>query len=262
MFSSTALAQFANYFELHSIAISDVNSQLVELLAEDHFETASKLAIKALGNLEKLTGVTPDLNATTVFEIGFDDAIISQAKPKLNDIDIYSFTSLSDAAKNQVVNELERKYSPYFFTMALQVRKFKLNYATALFKKLSVSTLSAGEAIAVEGTALELISGALAIPFLLKNSKTEIVYSYDFLDILNGSISKSSLAAEFASVNARLTDLYVQIFQRSKNPALMTIKSSKRTNPIIAYLNSKQQSSNRAVMSLLLQQEGNKKYVQ
>ena len=262
IFASKASAQFSNYFEVHSIAISDVNSQLVELLSENHPQAAHQLAAKALANLQKLTSATPDLNSTTVFEIGFDDAIISKSKTKLTDIDVYSFNALSDAAKNQVVAELERKYSPHFFVMALQVRKLKLQYATALVRNLSPTSLNAAEAIAAEGAALDFISDTLAVPFLLKNSKTEIVYGYDFLDLLNGTIQQSSLAAEFASVNARLTDLFVQTVNRSKNPVLVNVKGSRRLNPVASYLTFKGQLSARRYMALIQQQEGNKKYVQ
>jgi hypothetical protein len=261
-FATAAKAQFANYFEIHSIAISDVNSQLAELLSENRTEAASNVAIKALGNLNKLSGVTPELNPTTIFEIGFDDALVSQLKAKLSFVDIYSFTALSRSAKNQVVSELEKKYSPYFFSMALQVRKLKLNYATALFKKLAPEKQDTADTFAAELALLDTISDALSVPFLLKNSKNAVVYGFDFLDILNASVLKSSLAAEFSSVTARLTDLYIQTVLRSKNPTLVAVKSSKRSDPILMFLNYKIQVRTRAIISSLQQQEGNKNYVQ
>ena len=252
--SCSAWSQFSNYFEIHATAMAEVNSQIYELNQEKKPSAAIEIATKALGNLAKEASVIPEYNTVHVFEISFDDAISTRIKTKLNAGDIFGFQMLSDSGRLQIITGLEQKYSVFFFNMALQMKRFKFHYANALALTLKHGSATA----AAETKAVDEIVSALSHPFLLKNSKTGVTYIFELSDILSYAIGRTEQSTEFASINSRLTDLYIEIATSSKNSGFVAAKSSKKPNALINKLNSEVQFKKIDVYKAIMATEGNK----
>lgn len=254
--SGSAWSQFSNYFEIHAAAMAEVNSQIYELNSEKKPRGAIEIATKALGNLAQQSSVIPEYSSAHVFEVRFDDAISAGLKSKLNSSDIFNFQLLSEASKQQVLIGLEQKYSSYFFRMALQMKRFKFHHAYALALSLKYGSADA----AAEAKALAEIVSTLAQPFLLKNSSSGVTYIFDLADILNASISKSEISTEFASINSRLTDLYVEIANESKSPIFLALRASKKPNALINKLFAEIQFKKIGLYKAIMATEGNKQH--
>lgn len=259
---SLAWSQFANVFEIQATAMNEVNAQVYELNIEKKPGAALDIIAKAIGNLEKQQGVIPNFNPASVFEISFEDTISAKLKPKISSSEVFNFQRLPESSRTQVLQALEQKYSPAFFDMALQMRRFQLHHAYALRSSIKNGAPTASSALAAEIKALNEIVKTLSFPFLLKNASSGITYSFDFADILSSSISKTAISTEYASINSRLVELYVEIATDSKDADLVALKNSKRPNALTAKLFSDMQFRKADSYRLVMATEGNKLYVQ
>lgn len=259
---SLAWSQFANVFEIQATAMNEVNSQAYELNTEKKPQSALEIIAKAQGNLEKQKGVIPNFNPTTVFEVSFDDAISTKLKTKISSSEVFNFQRLPESSRSQVLQALEQKYSSAFFDMALQMRRFQLHHAYALRSIIKNASLTGASALSAEIKAMNEIVKILSFPFLLKNSASGIMYSFDFADILSSSISKTAISTEYASINSRLVELYVEIAADSKDADLVALKNSKKPNALTAKLFSEIQFKKAESYKLAMASEGNKLYVQ
>ena len=259
---SMALSQFANVFEIQATAMGEVNSQISELNAEKRPGAALALVVKVLGNLEKQSGAIPNYKTDSIFEIAFDDMISTKTKSKISPSEIFNFQLLSESSKQQVFLGLEQKYSSAFFDMALQMRRFQLHHAFALSLNIKNGSGASSGSIAAEAKAFDEIAKTIAHPFLLKNTTSGITYVFDLTDILSSSIDKTAISTEYASINSRLLDLYVDVANDSKNINLIALKNSKRPNVFTSKLFSDVQLRKVEAFKLVMATAGNKLYVQ
>lgn len=257
-----ASSQFANFFEIQATAMAEVNFQVAELNSEKKFGSALAVVAKAISNLEKQSSLVPNSNPTTVFEISFDDAISLKLKSKISAGELFNFQLLLDASKQQIVQALEQKYSAAFFEMALQMRRFQLHHAIALSLAAHSDNGISKNSTAAEAKVFEEIVKAISHPFLLKNSNSGITYVFDLADVLNSSVGKTAISTEYASINSRLVDLYIDVAEDSKNSILVALKNSKKQKIFTSKLFSEVQIKKAEAYKLVMASEGNKLHVQ